>query len=153
MTSGRVIEPLSDEKIAALKEVFSTFDDKGDNHVQSKNVRSILQGLGYDLSEMEVKCLLTEHTGMTGETSFEEMCTILSYHAADFDQMTSARILLNLLDKDRKGFVNAKDIQDLCGILNVEIEAEQAEQMVRSTSLYGYDTFTVMDMHAFLMYK
>jgi Ca2+-binding EF-hand superfamily protein len=85
-------------------------------------------------------------------TTFDEMCVILSHHAADFDQLVSARLVFNLLDKERKGYVVADDVVQFCHALRMQLSKEDAEKLVKSTSLHGHESFSVMDMHATLMF-
>jgi Ca2+-binding EF-hand superfamily protein len=149
--SDKVYELLGDERIAELKEVFSTFDTKGENKIASDKVRNVFQAVGYDLPDTAVQSLLKEMTDNPELVTFDEVCTMVSKHAADFDQMASTGLLFNLLDKERKGYVNAEDICKFLGMIDVEISMENASKLVTSTSLFGYEQFNVLDMHTALM--
>jgi Ca2+-binding EF-hand superfamily protein len=58
-----------------------------------------------------------------------------------------------LLDKERKGYVVADDVIQFYQALRMQLSQEDAEKLVKSTSLHGHETFSVMDMHASLMYR
>jgi calmodulin len=136
---------LNPEKVAELKEIFSVYDKNGENKIPNESVRSVLQGLGYDLTEAEVLSLITEHTEQSGFTRFDEMCIILIQYASDFDRMMCVRMAFNLLDQDRKGYVVPEDVMKFMSFGGENVTKEQAEMLVRETSIFGYDRFNVVE--------
>jgi Ca2+-binding EF-hand superfamily protein len=136
---------MSADRIAELKEIFSVFDKKAENKVPNEKVKDILQGLGYDLTESEIQSLVIEHTERNGFTKFEEICVILIQYVAEFDCMNNTRMAFNLMDKDRKGYVTPNDVLKFFAIIGENMNKEQAELLVRETSLFGYDRFNVIE--------
>jgi Ca2+-binding EF-hand superfamily protein len=136
---------MNPDQIAELKEIFSVFDKNAENKVPNDDVKNILQALGYELTEAEIRSLILEHTKQDGFTRFDEMCNIYAQHTLDFECMLSTRMAFNLMDKERKGYVTPEDVIMFFTTIDEEISREQAENMVRETSLFGYDKFNVVE--------
>jgi Ca2+-binding EF-hand superfamily protein len=136
---------MNPDQIAELKEVFSAFDKNAENKVPNENVKDIFCGLGYALTNGEIQSLLQEHTQRDGFTKFDEMCNIYAQHVLDFECMISVRMAFNLMDKELKGYVTPEDVVKFFQMIGESMTYEQATELVRGTSLFGYDKFNVVE--------
>lgn len=153
MSAGSVIVPLSDDRVAEIKEIFSTFDDKSDNTIANVNVTNVLRNVGFNVSDGEAEQIIMMHTSRNGRTTFEELCNILARYSSNLDEMAGMRFLMSLLDKERKGYVRASDVMQFCSTIGMQLTIEQAEQMVTETSLFNTDRFNTCELYVYMMRK
>jgi calmodulin len=100
---------------------------------------AVLRTLGHDPTKAEVKDLLNE-IGKTesSKIGFEEILVMYERKGEDLERTAAARIAFRMFDDTEKGYIVPEDVVRVMEKLGSPISEENAEKLIRNTSLYGY---------------
>jgi Ca2+-binding EF-hand superfamily protein len=130
---------LPEEKIAEIKEAFSIQDVENEGKIDGLKLMGVLRTLGHDPTKAEIKDLLNE-LGKTesNKIEFEEILIIYERKGEDLERTAAVRIAFRMFDDTEKGYITPEDVVRVMEKLGSPISNENAEKLVRSSSLYGY---------------
>jgi calmodulin len=130
---------LTEEKIAEAKEAFAIQDEENEGKIDGTKLINVFRTLGHDPTRSEVKDLLNE-IGKTEQSKveFTEVLTMYERKAEDFERNSAARIAFRMFDETEKGYITPEDVVRVMTKLDSPISEENAEKLIRETSVYGY---------------
>ena len=121
------MEELSEEQIEEFKEAFSLFDPEGNNHIQTKELGTVLRSLGIHTTDEEKNEFIEKYDpNSDGVIYFKDFLEILISKIAETkpdDELTEA---FKLFDFEKKNYLEVEDfkteLQTYCtGIGEAEI--------------------------------
>ena len=131
---------MDEYKIAELREIYNVFDKKKSDTVHISDLRAMLKALGVPTSAEEINDICREMLG-TGinVVSFEQFREIYVKYADKLAELTPLRDAFKLADRDHDGYINSHDLANIMHLLGEDVTDEEAEELIRKTSLYGRD--------------
>jgi calmodulin len=140
MSDQKVKEPkLGEDELAEVKEAFSMFDLSGKNKVSGEKLGDVLRALGHDPTPSEVLDLVNE-LGKTikDEVEYDEFLMLYERKQPQLASNHGLRVAFRMFDKEEKGYIVPSDVVETMNQLHSPVSIEQATELIKSSSLYGY---------------
>lgn len=122
---------LSADQLAECRAAFKLFDKDNDGTITAAEIGSVLQSIGVDATEEDLKYLLHDlDTDGDGTIDFEEFAALMSHRNSAAEDNEDMKDAFELFDKDGDGLISAEEMRDVTAILGDPLtDAELAELM------------------------
>ena len=132
---------ISQEKVPAMRRMFSLMDRDGSGMISKDELKDLLHSQGYYPSESELETMMEEiDSDNNGEIDFEEFvryCVKRRISRTVSQEAKEIKDAFSFFDKNGDGFVTAVELRQVMRELGQDISEEQAEQMIAEVDKEG----------------
>ena len=145
-----MMDNLTEEQIAEIKEAFSLFDKDGDNTITTKELGTVMRSLGQEPTEGELNDMINEvDANGNGTIDFEEFLEMMARKMKETDTAEEIRQAFRVFDKDGNGFISSAELRHVMTNLGERLTDEEVEEMIREADCDGdgqinYEEFVYM---------
>lgn len=149
-SASTVIDQLTKEQIAELKEAFSLFDEGGGGTITTKELGTVMRSLGQNPTEAELQDMINEvDADGNGTIDFPEFLTMMARKMKDTDSEEEIREAFRVFDKDGNGYISAAELRHVMTNLGEKLTDEEVDEMIREADIDGdgqvnYEEFVQM---------
>ena len=105
-------DEMSEDQIAACKEVFSLFDKDGDGTITTKELGTVMRSLGQNPTEAELQDMINEvDADGNGTIDFPEFLSLMARKMKDTDTEEELIEAFKVFDRDGNGFLSAAELR------------------------------------------
>ncbi|UJR13886.1 hypothetical protein I4U23_000893 [Adineta vaga] len=123
---------LTHEIIAEIREVFSLYDDRGDNHIPKHYLGEAVRALGLNPTEKEIRSFLSDLQRVE-RLSIEQFQVIFERLSRQKDNVVYPEEFIDALrvfDKDGNGLIPATELRHLLTTLGERMTDDEVEQLI-----------------------
>ena len=149
-----MMDNLTEEQIAEIKEAFSLFDKDGDNTITTKELGTVMRSLGQDPTDEELNDVIHEvDANGNGTIDFPEFLEMMVRKIRDKDLEAEIKEAFRVFDKDGNGFISASELRIVMVNLGEKLSDNEINEMIREADVDGdghinYDEFVKMMVSA-----
>lgn len=128
---------LSEDQLAAIKQAFSLFDKNGDGKINTKELRTVMESLGENPTEAELKEMISEvDTDGSGTIEWSEFLKMMKERKKEEEfNEEELRDVFKVFDKDNSGFISASELKEVSSKLGRNLTDEDVKEMMKETDL------------------
>ena len=147
-----MVENLTDEKIMEFKAVFELFDKDRNGKITSKELGTVMRGLGQNPTEEELKQMIREvDLDGNGTIDFKEFLCLMVKKMKDTDTEEELLEAFKVFDRDGNGFITSHELRNIMNSLGEGLSPEEIEEMIKEADLdndgqIDYEEFVKMMM-------
>ena len=147
-----MVENLTDEKIMEFKAAFELFDKDRNGHITSKELGTVMRGLGQNPTEEELKQIIREvDLDGNGTIDFKEFLCLMVKKMKDTDTDEELLEAFKVFDRDGNGFITSHELRHIMNNLGEGLTPEEIEEMIKEADLdndgqIDYEEFVKMMM-------
>jgi len=140
-------ELFSELETQEYKEAFELFDKDGSGSITTKELLYVMRSIGQNPTEDEVLELIMESDlNGDGTIDFKEFINMMRRKSSEQDQTEDLREAFRIFDKNRSGYIEAKEIIAVTTTLGEGLTKEELEQFMAEADIDGdgklnYDEF------------
>ncbi|XP_076438153.1 neo-calmodulin-like isoform X2 [Babylonia areolata] len=149
------VDGLTKADAEELKDAFGLFDKDGDGRISKEELGPVLRILGRHPTQADLDSMMKEaDTDNSGFLSFEEYAQVIAKHLTPLDEVKiGLRQAFQVFDKDKSGYLNLEELQDvLCSVGDV-LSAREAETVLHAVDLNNDKRVDVEEFVEFLCDK
>jgi len=123
---------LTDETLTEIRDVFSLYDDRGDDHIPKHYLGEAVRALGLNPTEAEIRLLLTD-LNRVERLSMQQFQVIFERLCRQKDSVTPMNEFvdgLRVFDKDGNGLIPATELRHLLTTLGERLTDDEVEQLI-----------------------
>lgn len=114
------------------------FDRNSDGIISSDDLCSVMRSLGENASESEVQEMIYEiDLDGKGAINFEEFVVMMARKSQTDDDEEDIKETFSVFDKNRDGFVTAREISEILSKFECPLPMNEIEDMIKSVDLDG----------------
>jgi len=133
-----MVEPITEKRIAELREAFEIFDRDRDGYITIKELAEIMRNLGHPPTEGEVQDMISEvDIDGNGNINFQEYISLMARRMRDGDLEEEMKQVFRLFDRDGNGLVGASELKSLMLGIGEKITDDEVEDMIREADKDG----------------
>lgn len=133
-----MVEPITEKKIAELREAFEIFDRDRDDYITIQELSEIMRNLGNAPSEGEIQDMIREvDIDGNGNINFQEYISLMARRMRDGDLEEEMKQVFKLFDRDGNGKVGASELKSLMIGIGEKITDDEVEDMIREADKDG----------------
>ena len=142
-----MVENLTDEKIMEFKAAFELFDKDRNGKITSKELGTVMRGLGQNPTEEELKQMIREvDLNGNGTIDFKEFMCLMVKKMKDNDPEEELQEAFKVFDNDQNGYINSHELRHAMTNLGENLSPEEVEEIVKEADLdndqqIDYDEF------------
>ena len=147
-----MVENLTDEKIMEFKAAFELFDKDRNGKITSKELGTVMRGLGQNPTEEELKQIIREvDLDGNGTIDFKEFLCLMVKKMKDTDTDEELLEAFKVFDRDGNGFITSHELRNVMNSLGENLTPEEIEEMIKEADLdndgqIDYNEFVKMMM-------
>ena len=147
-----MVENLTDEKIMEFKAAFELFDKDRNGKITSKELGTVMRGLGQNPTEEELKQMIREvDLDGNGTIDFKEFLCLMVKKMKDTDTDEELLEAFKVFDRDGNGFITSHELRNVMNSLGENLTPEEIEEMIKEADLdndgqIDYEEFVKMMM-------
>ena len=147
-----MVENLTDEKIMEFKAAFELFDKDRNGKITSKELGTVMRGLGQNPTEEELKQMIREvDLDGNGTIDFKEFLCLMVKKMKDTDTDEELLEAFKVFDRDGNGFITSHELRNIMNSLGEGLSPEEIEEMIKEADLdndgqIDYEEFVKMMM-------
>ena len=147
-----MVENLTDEKIMEFKAAFELFDKDRNGKITSKELGTVMRGLGQNPTEEELKQIIREvDLDGNGTIDFKEFLCLMVKKMKDTDTEEELLEAFKVFDRDGNGFITSHELRNIMNSLGEGLSPEEIEEMIKEADLdndgqIDYEEFVKMMM-------
>jgi calmodulin len=147
-----MVENLTDEKIMEFKAAFELFDKDRNGKITSKELGTVMRGLGQNPTEEELKQMIREvDLDGNGTIDFKEFLCLMVKKMKDTDTEEELLEAFKVFDRDGNGFITSHELRNIMNSLGEGLSPEEIEEMIKEADLdndgqIDYEEFVKMMM-------
>ncbi|XP_038597257.1 calmodulin-A-like [Tachyglossus aculeatus] len=129
---------LSEEQVAKCKEAFELFDQDSDGTITTKELGTVLQSLGQNATEAELKAIIGKvDTDGNGKVDFPEFLSLMAQVMKEPKAEDGIREAFRMFDKDGNGYVSAAELRQVLATLGETLTDEEVDEMIQVADTDG----------------
>jgi calmodulin len=129
-------DKFTDEQIAEFKEAFQIFDKDGDGMILTKELGTVMRGLGQNASENEIAQMILEvDKNGDGTIDFKEFLSLMADKLKTSGNKQELLEAFKLIDKDCIGALPAYEFRYLMSTSGENISEEEIDEMIKEADL------------------
>ena len=133
-----MVENLTDEKIMEFKAAFELFDKDRNGKITSKELGTVMRGLGQNPTEEELKQMIREvDLDGNGTIDFKEFLCLMVKKMKDTDTEEELLEAFKVFDRDGNGLISGNELQHVMTSLGENISQDEVEEMIKEADLDG----------------
>lgn len=133
-----MVEPITEKKIAELREAFEIFDKDQDGYITIKELAEIMRNLGNPPTEGEIQDMIAEvDIDGNGNINFQEYISLMARRMRDGDLEEEMKQVFKLFDRDGNGLVGASELKSVMIGIGEKITDDEVEDMIREADKDG----------------
>lgn len=106
--------PLTEQEKKNAKEIFDALDASGDGKITSAELKQVLTGAGFELSEAEAKKVIAmADKDNSGAVTWDEFLKVAEKRPIKTKIAAALKDLFAEFDTDKSGFIDEKDLRKL----------------------------------------
>jgi len=123
---------------AEFKEAFDEFDMDGSGTISNKELLHVLRSIGQNPTEDEILELVMESDlNGDGTIDFSEFLEMMKRKSSETDQMESLKEAFKIFDKNKSGYIEAKELKAVTTTLGQSLSSEEFEAFWREADVNG----------------
>ncbi|KAH0953085.1 hypothetical protein HN011_002884 [Eciton burchellii] len=138
------MDDLNKDQIALLKKAFDAFDHEKKGSIGTNMVGTIMNMLGYELSEKTLQEIIKEvDEDGSGELEFEEFCTLAARFLVEEDSeamQQELREAFRLYDREGNGYITTEVFRDILHELDDKLSPEELDMIIEEVDTDGSGT-------------
>jgi len=138
---------LAELQHAEFKEAFDEFDKDGSGTISNKELLQVMRSIGQNPTEDEILEMVME-TDLNGDGTidFQEFVEMMKKKSSETDQMESLKEAFKIFDKNKNGYIEAKELKSVTTTLGSMLTEEEfdtfwAEADVNNDGKLDYEEF------------
>ncbi len=133
-----MVDQLTEEKVAEIKEIFSSFDLDNDGTISTKELGTILRSLGEVPTEIEIQNSINEFdVDGNGTITYEEFLVMMGRQKKFTNIDDDIREAFRVFDKDGNGFMSIAELRHVMTDLGEKLTEEEVDEVFRGADLDG----------------
>jgi len=114
---------------AEFKEAFDEFDKDGSGTISTKELLHVMRSIGQNPTEDEILELVME-SDLNGDATidFKEFIEMMKRKSSESDQTEALKEAFKIFDKNRNGFIEAKELKEVTTSLGQFLTEEEFEE-------------------------
>ena len=147
-----MVENLTDEKIMEFKAAFELFDKDRNGKITSKELGTVMRGLGQNPTEEELKQIIREvDLDGNGTIDFKEFLCLMVKKMKDTDTDEELLEAFKVFDRDGNGFITSHELRNIMNSLGEYLSTEEIIEMIKEADIdndgqIDYEEFVKMMM-------
>ena len=130
------MDSLTKEQLDECRKLFTIFDVNGDNKISSRELGSALRGLRINISEAEVRDLITQVDGnQNGSLEFAEFCKLYSEHLGNMLNQEKLLSTLAAFDKNATGAVDPVELKQILTTQGEPLKESEIDEVFRDAGI------------------
>ena len=135
-----------------FKGVFELFDKDRNGKITSKELGTVMRGLGQNPTEEELKQMIREvDLDGNGTIDFKEFLCLMVKKMKDTDTEEELLEAFKVFDRDGNGFITSHELRNIMNSLGEGLSPEEIEEMIKEADLdndgqIDYEEFVKMMM-------
>lgn len=135
---AETLDLLSELEHAEFKEAFDEFDKDGSGTISTKELLLVMRSIGQNPTEDEILELVMESDlNGDGTIDFEEFLEMMKKKSSETDQTEELRQAFRIFDKNRDGFIEAKELRWVTTTLGQRLTNEEITAFMNEADLDG----------------
>lgn len=140
-----MVVEISDEQRNEYKEAFSLFDKSGTGVISTQDFSNLMNALGQDLTEDELKDLVNSE----GQIDFGEFVALMARQVFEKDTAEELHVAFKIIDMNEDGYISAAELKAIMNNLGEKLTDEEINDMIVEADfdkdgLVCYDEFVYM---------
>ena len=137
---------LSPEQVAEMKEVFNIFDVDGDNTISTKELGKVMNSLGQNPNEAELRELIQEYDNDgNGTLDFPEFLELMAKKLKQIDTEEELVEAFKIFDRDQDGLLTKSDLKNIFKILGEQVDEEYIEKLITLADQDGDESINFVE--------
>ena len=137
---------LSPEQVAEMKEVFNIFDVDGDNTISTKELGKVMNSLGQNPNEAELRELIQEYDNDgNGTLDFPEFLELMAKKLKQIDTEEELVEAFKIFDRDQDGLLTKSDLKNIFKILGEQVDEEYIEKLIHLADQDGDESINFVE--------
>lgn len=134
-------DKFTEEQIAEFREAFQIFDKDHDGMILTKELGTVMRGLGQNPSDNEIaQMILDVDENGDGTIDFKEFLGLIAEKLKTSGNKQELLEAFKLIDKDGIGALPAYEFRYLMSTSGEDIEEEEIDEMIKEADLDGDGT-------------
>lgn len=138
---------ISEEIMADMKNIWSVFDEDGQNRVNTQELKTIMKALDVDVREefnyrRVLEMIDPDHSGFM---TFERLIVVMEEELKEKDTVEDLIEQLKKLDKDGDGKIPAPEFKQYMINLGLKMKPDELEEMMKVADPKGEGSIDIAD--------
>lgn len=140
-----MVVEISDEQRNEYKEAFRLFDKSGTDVISTQDFRNLMNALGQDLTEAEIKDLVNSD----GQIDFGEFVALMARQVFEKDTEEVLHVAFKIIDSNDDGVISKSELKTIMTNLGEKLTDEEINDMILEADfdkdgVVSYDEFLYM---------
>jgi len=133
-----IMDLLGELQRAEFKEAFDEFDKDGSGSISTKELLHVMRSIGQNPTEDEINELVME-SDMNGDGTLQlnEFIEMMKKKSSESDQTEELRMAFHMFDRNKDGYVDAKELKSLLTTMGERLTQEELEEFMRLADMDG----------------
>ena len=133
-----MVEQLTEEQIAELKEAFSLFDKDGDGAITTKELGTVMRSLGQNPTEAELQEMINEVDAADGNGTidFPEFLSLMARKMKETDTEEELVEVFRVFDRNGNGLISAAELRHAITIFGEKL-IDEVDEIIREAEING----------------
>ena len=133
-----MVEQLTEDQIAEIKEAFSLFDKDGDGTITIKELEIVMRSLGQKPTESELQDMVNEvDADGNGIIDFSEFCGLMARRMKDDDTKEELLEAFKVFDRDGSGTISSEELRHVMTNLGEKLTEKEVDEMLKEADVNG----------------
>lgn len=146
-----ITNELTRDCIIELKEAFDMFDTGNTGTILAADLKNSMENEGFKTHNSSIYNLIHNfHIDIKTLVDFKEFITLISYNQNDESTVDEIRILFNIFDVERKGYIELKNLRNIARELGESLNERELVELIRKSDLDGDGKVTFDDFYTIM---